>query len=320
MKKGLIIILTILLSMAAWVYFSKEPGATAIASKAQSEERIKQDAEATLRIKGERTINRSEAVATKSANEVSEEPQLDCHTRYQKHPHWQEISDIYESFYLSMGEMMGEHHYQQMPLDAVKSYADAGDADAMFHYGSELIWKGGFGIYFNELNRAETLTQEERKERINNHQLNLPMLEQGTGYLVDSAIQGKLGGLIELQLLSHHILKRQMSREANLENTKLALSLNMAYEALLMQVFINDAEVMQGFLFADDREELIQQFLRDYPQQELESIEQEASKIKGRLFGYWQDKRERLGLPIFPDKFPPHLEQHVKDKRRLCDG
>ena len=253
-------------------------------------------------------------------NISGKEAALNCHARYQKHPNWQEISDIYESFYLSMGEMMGEHHYQQLPLDAVKSYADAGDVDAMFHYGSELIWKGGFGIYFNELNRAETLTQEERKERINNHQLNLPMLEQGAGYLVDSAIQGKLGGLIELQLLSHHILKRQMSRKANFENAKLALSLNMAYEALLMQVFINDADMMQDFLFADDRAELVQQFLKDYPQQELESIEQEASKIKERLFGYWQDKRESLGLPIFPDKFPPHLEQHVKDKRRLCDG
>lgn len=246
------------------------------------------------------------------------EPNLDCHTQYQKHPNWQEISDIYESFYLSTGEMMGEHHYQQMPLDAVKSYADAGDANAMFHYGSELIWKGGFGIYFNELNRAETLTQEERRERINNHQLNLPMLEQGTGYLVDSATQGKLGGLIELQLLSHHILKRQMSREDNYENTKQALMLSMAYEALLMQVFTNDADMMQEFLFADDRAELVQQFLKNHPQLELEPIEQEANKIKERLFGYWQDKRESLGLPIYPDKFPPHLEQHVKDKRAFC--
>ncbi|WP_146205082.1 hypothetical protein [Kangiella spongicola] len=319
MKKIIIIIGALLLLFLMLYYLASDTGSTnknkvELKAKSQFDER---ESRATEQSVQDERVDETQGLP---ANLGEKEPTLDCHTRYQKHPNWQEISDIYESFYLSMGEMMGEHHYQQLPLDAVKSYADAGDVDAMFHYGSELIWKGGFGIYFNELNRAETLTQEERKERINNHQPNLPMLEQGAGYLVDSATQGKLGGLIELQLLSHHILKRQMSREDNYENTKQALMLSMAYEALLMQVFINDADMMQGFLFADDREELIQQFLKDYPQQELESIEQEASKIKERLFGYWQDKRESLGLPIYPDKFPPHLEQHVKDKRRLCDG
>lgn len=315
MKKTIIVVGALLLAFLLFKYMTFDP---------DNVNMMEHKAEVQI---DEKVLDTKEKLAQGSPRDITQEvdahisqkePILDCHTRYQKHPNWQEISDIFESFYLSTGEMMGEHHYQQMPLGAVKSYADAGDADAMFHYGSELIWKGGLGIYFNELNRTEVLTQEERLEKVNKHQLDRIMLEQGQQYLIDSAVRGKLGGLIELQLLSHHILKRQMARESNLENTKQALMLSMAYEALLMQIFINDAEVMQDFLFVDDREELIQEFLKNHPQQEFEFIEQEANTIKERLFGYWQDKREGLGLPIYPDKFPPHLEQHIRDKKSNC--
>lgn len=241
-----------------------------------------------------------------------------CHARYQKHENWQEINIIFESLYMSIEEMSGEHHYQQLPLEAVKSYADAGDADAMFHYGTELFWKGGFGFYFNELNRSKALSQSERREVVNNHKLDMVTLEQGSKYLLNAAIEGKLGGIIELSLLSHHVAKRQVSSGKDVESIKQALMISLAYDHLLGEVFINDTAIMKGFLFVKEKGELLDKFAKQYPDVDLEPMRDESIRIHQRLFDYWQEKRDLNGAPVYPDKFPQHLEQHMANKNKEC--
>jgi len=254
----------------------------------------------------------------KDSSSHAEEGKLDCHTRYQKHENWKEISDIFSGIYMTVDEMSGDHYFQNMQLEAVKSYADAGDANAMFHYGNELIWKGGFGIYFNELNRTKVLNQDERQEIVNNHKLDMVALEIGAKYLLDAAVRGKLGGILELNLMHQHIVKRQVNSGKDVESIKRALMISFAYEQLLQEVFINDSVMMDSFLFAYKKQELIETFSTQYPKIDLAPIRDEANNIQERLFDYWREEREQLGKPIYPDEFPDYLEQHMANKRKEC--
>ncbi|GAA4362733.1 hypothetical protein [Kangiella marina] len=241
-----------------------------------------------------------------------------CHQWFQEHENWKEINDIFESLYMSIEEMTGEHYFQQMPLEAVKSYADAGNPDAMFHYGTEVIWKNGFGFYFNDLNRTQVLSQQERQELANSHQLDLPMLEEGAKYLMDAAVAGKLGGIIELTTLHHYILKRQIESSNNKESIKNAMILSIAYRSLLQQVFAKDIDLMEGFLYSNQSDDLLDKYSKQFPDTDLQAVHTEANNIQKRLFDYWRQNREVLGLPLYPDRFPAHLEQHMKNKNKEC--
>jgi hypothetical protein len=243
---------------------------------------------------------------------------MDCHARYQQHENWQKISDIFESFYMTIEEMSGEHHFQKMPLDAVKSYADSGDADAMFHYGTELLWKGGFGFYFNELNRSPVETHQERRELSSNHQLDLPVLEEASDYLMRSAALGKLGGIIELKLIHQHILKKQIRNNKHPESIKDALVLNIAYENLLEEVFVNDYGIIKTFLFAEESKQLFETVAKQYPSIDMVAIREEALAKNDLLFNNWKRQREDLGAAVHPDKFPANLEQHMSNKEKEC--
>ncbi|RDX38209.1 hypothetical protein DZA50_00695 [Kangiella sp. HD9-110m-PIT-SAG07] len=274
----------------------------------------------TSRVNNQMNGQAKRAIVDTEANDVAIDKvdEMDCHQRYQQHENWQRINDIFEEIYMTGDEMAGEHYFQKMQLEAVKSYADAGDANAMFHYGTELIWKSGFGFYFNDLNRSEHLTQAERRERAENHQLDMASLEQGAKYLLDSATRGKLGGVVELKILHHHILKRQMRSNKDVESIKRAIMLDIAYEEFLESVFIKDMGVMEGFLYSGDSKKLIDEFLGQYPDENLDAIQEKATNIQNRLFDYWREQREKFGLPVYPDRFPEYLEQHMVNKNKEC--
>ena len=317
MKKIIIILGTLLLAFLILYYLISDTG-----SLHRNKAKLKKEVQVNERESQvtEKSVQDSRRAVTEKvdANINEKESNIGCHQRYQQHENWQRVNDIFAEVYINDAELSGEHHFQEMQLEAVKSYADAGDPNAMFHYGSELIWKGGLGIYFNELNRSGSLSQSERKKAIDNHQLDMMALEYGSKYLLDSATLGKLGGIIELQLLHHHIFKRQVEHGKDIESIKNAMMLSLAYEQLIEEVFINDSLMMDGFQFTDEKKNLMKKLSKQYPEIELAEIQEEANNIQGRLFNYWREKREKLGKPIYPNKFPDYLEQHMANKNKEC--
>ena len=323
MKKGLIIILIILFSMVAWVYFSKEPRSLDIEPKAQSEESIKQDAEAplssTVEIKKEEKV---ELIDSNSESKESKEDEstLTCMERYRAQPEWKEIEAVISAIYMSGEEAAGEGTYQQIPIEAVKSYADSGDSSAMLHYASETMWRSAFGTYLNKINRDPNEDMEKLKQKTKLHKPDLEGFFHGADYAYLAAVEGRYGGVMEITAMSRGLLHRLSRDEEALDKSMKVLIKRHAYLELLQSIHQNDKELLTVFIQESEFEKDLEVVFRgEEPEpSQLETIQRQIKQQSQQLLQQWEADRRRLGYELYPDLWPKRLEEFFEKMEQEC--
>lgn len=243
-----------------------------------------------------------------------------CSDKYQSRPEWKEIEAIISSIYMNGEEAAGQGVYQQMPVDAVKSYADAGDETALLHYGSEVMWKAAFGVYLNQINRNPNEAREELKKRVKQHRPNLDAFYTGADYAYRAAVKGKLGGIMEVSSMSRGLLRRVIRSDMPMEDVKTVLIKRHAYLNLMQRIHTNDAELLLFFSGKDELEEDLGVIFEGKAQDDflVATLKEEIASESEKLLEQWGNDRARLGLPQYPDVIPERLELLLSNMEREC--
>ncbi|WP_223671276.1 hypothetical protein [Kangiella shandongensis] len=260
------------------------------------------------------------AVPPKSEKRTKPDNELPCYQKYQKKPEWKEIEAVLSSIFMNGDEAAGQGVYQQLPIAAVKSYADTGDKDAMFHYGSELMWKAAFGMHLNSINRNPGETLSELSERAKKHNPDFDEFLQGADYAYRAAIKGKLGGIMEIAILEKRLIRRMVKSGSSTEDIEKALIHRHASLSLMQKMHTNDPGLLTFFSGADEFQDDLNTI---YSEQELqpEIREELESKIKThsqQLLQQWKSDRQALGLEPFPDVMSSRLDQFLADMEQEC--
>ncbi|RDX38207.1 hypothetical protein DZA50_00685 [Kangiella sp. HD9-110m-PIT-SAG07] len=316
-----LLVMLLLLVLGSFLYFSKEPQtkasekSTKIGTLGDSSERsensftVKEPASST---EGEATINVSEG--------DENDRQLACLERFRSQSEWKEIEAILSSIYMNGEEAAGQGVYQQMPLEAVKSYADSGDKSAMLHYGSELMWKSAFGVHINPINRNPGESTEAMGERAKKHQPDLERFYEGVGYAYQAAVLGKLGATMEISSLSKGLL-RKMVRTGQPKKSILEVFVQrQAYLNLMQKVHQNDEVLLAFFSSSDELQEdldLLFQEVEIKPNK-LAQIKAKIGQESKRLIEQWEKDRSRIGLTIYPELMPKRLAVFFGKMEREC--
>ena len=309
MKKGLIIILIILLSLVTWVYFSKEPGALDIEPKAQSEESIKQDAEAplsfTVEIKKEEKVELIDSNSESTVDGVEE-----CLKQLGLRDDFLKVYKKLEGLGMSGSQLAGVDGYQQVPLESLRSYADANDLDAMYLYGVNLLWKSSLGFYLNENYRDQSLTTEQFREQVRNHEFNREQFQRGKNYVYKAAAKGKLIGLLEIGLM-HKTASKKLA-ETGVSQSELIefLSEGYAYLEWAKDVYQKDPLLIQeAGLEWHTVEKFIMTAMPDADMNDvMPLVESSIEKHLQRLKSQWATDRGYHGLEVYPDTFTDEEE------------
>lgn len=246
--------------------------------------------------------------------------QQQCVANYENKPEWEQtykvISDIYQSGY----EAAGSSAFQQMPIESLKSYADAGDKSAMFHYGSALMWKGGVGIYLNYPGQEERLVEPEKYKQVipKNHKPDIELFNKGAEYAYQAAVKGKFGGIMEIVNMKLMML-RQMKRQGFPEEQVLNEMVHAAsFLKLLKHIHSNDkallSELNYDYFITDNIKNIWDKDIEDIKVK----VEQLSDEAVTTMIKDWKTNRERLGLEESPDLLSPKLERFYRDNVEIC--
>lgn len=322
MKKGLILLLPILLLMTAWVYFSKESEAFVIEPKTKSEESIKQVGEEALSSELETKEKKVEIVDGSGVSKSSIEngSTLTCMERYRAQPEWKEIEAVISAIYMSGEEAAGEGTYQQIPIEAVKSYADSGDSNAMLHYASETMWKSAFGTYLNTINRDPNEDMEKLEQKTRLHKPDLEGFFYGAGYAYQAAVEGRYGGVMEVTAVSRGLLYRLSRDEEAMDKSLQVLINRQAYLELLQTIHQNDEVLLTIFVEEDELKEDLDIVFKgeELEPSQLEKIQRQIKQQSQQLHQQWEADRRRRGYELYPELFSKRLEEFFEKMEKEC--
>lgn len=325
MKKGLIGLLCLLLLAGAWFYLSQEPvtvGVT-VEPNADVEQASKSPNSIITEADDEDKTNPIEQIATSDTNESDDGGStLTCMERYRAQPEWKEIEAVISAIYMSGEEAAGEGTYQQIPIEAVKSYADSGDSSAMLHYASETMWRSAFGTYLNKINRDPNEDMEKLKQKTKLHKPDLEGFFQGANYAYLAAVEGRYGGVMEITSMSRGLLHRLSRDEEAMDKSMKVLIKRHAYLELLQSIHQNDKELLSFFVREDEfQKDLEVVFRGEEPEPEpsqLEKIQRQTKQQSQQLHQQWEADRRRRGYELYPDLWPKRLEEFFEKMEKEC--
>ncbi|WP_146205083.1 hypothetical protein [Kangiella spongicola] len=215
-----------------------------------------------------------------------------------------------EGLGMSSSQLAGVDGYQQVPLESLRSYADANDLDAMYLYGVNLLWKSSLGFYLNENYRDQSLTSEQFSEQVRNHEFNREQFQRGKNYVYKAAVKGKLIGLLEVGLM-HKTASKKLA-ETGVSQSELIefLSEGYAYLELAKDVYQKDPLLIQeAGLEWHTIEKFIKTAMPDADMNDvMPLVESSIEKHLRRLKRQWTTDRKYYGLEVYPDTFTDEEE------------
>lgn len=246
--------------------------------------------------------------------------QQQCVADYENKPEWKQIYKVISDIYQSGYEAAGSSAFQQMPIESLKSYADAGDKSAMFHYGSALMWKGGVGIYLNYPGQEERLAEPEKYKQVipENHKPDIELFNKGAEYAYQAALKGKFGGIREIVNMKLMML-RQMKKQGFPEEQVLN---EMVYAASFLKLLKHIHSSDKALLGELNYDYFITDNIKNIWDEDIEDIkvkvEQLSDEAVTKMIKDWKTNRERLGLEESPDLLSPKLEKFYRDNVEIC--
>lgn len=210
-----------------------------------------------------------------------------------------------EDLGMSGSQLAGVDGYQQVPLESLRSYADANDLDAMYLYGVELLWKSSLGFYQNQNYRDQSLTSEQIREQVRNHEFNNEQFQRGKNYLYKATVKGKLIGLLEIGLMHKTASKKLAETGASQSELIEFLSEGYAYLELVKDIYQKDPLLIQE---AGLEWYTIEKYIKTgMPDADMDDVmplvESSVEKHVHRLKSQWITDRNYYGLDIYPDIF-----------------
>ena len=323
MKKLVLAILFVSLIVGLIVFFVNEEAAT---DDSRLRETDKTQPVGSFNEPTKRKVNEEERFSisgkineqTKSV--ASKDDSLTCMQKYQQQPEWKEIEETINSIYMNGEEAAGKGVYQQMPKEAVKSYADAGDKSAMLHYGSAVMWKSAFGVHINQVNRDPTERMENRKERIKKHKPDLKTFKRGMDYAYQAALLGKLGGIMEIASLQKGLLRRMARRGSSEQEIRDMFIMRHAYLNLMQKLHQEDSALLLFFFGEEELLEVFEYLYGDKKNKEklLLELKSDIKVSSQKLIKTWEHDRRLQGVDIYPDIMPPKLDKFIADMETKC--
>lgn len=215
-----------------------------------------------------------------------------------------------EGLGMSGSQLAGVDGYQQVPLESLRSYADANDLDAMYLYGVNLLWKSSLGFYLNENYRDQSLTTEQFREQVRNHEFNREQFQRGKNYVYKAAAKGKLIGLLEIGLMHKTASKKLAEKGVSQSELIEFLSEGYAYLELAKDVYQKDPLLIQE---AGLEWHTVEKFIKTaMPDAEMNDVmplvESSIEKHLQRLKSQWATDRGYHGLEVYPDTFTDEEE------------
>lgn len=255
---------------------------------------------------------------------VEDEKELSCHEKYQQQPEWKEIEAILSSIYMNGEEAAGQGVYQRMPIESLRSYAESGDPNAMFHYGSALMWKGSVGIYLNYPGEVErTINADKYKNMYKHHKPDLEVIKQGSDYLYRSAVKGKLGAFMENAFMQQATVRRMNKDDFDFsEEHKLTLlASSMANFKLMAYVHENDEFLAEVINYEYFTSKLLDELYPEKEQKEetLKKLNSQVARLYQTKKSQWISDRNYHGLPVQPQLFNPRLESFYIEHIKVCE-
>ncbi|WP_223578562.1 hypothetical protein [Kangiella taiwanensis] len=212
---------------------------------------------------------------------------------------------------IGQANLVGRGHYQELNLSSLASYADAGEPDAMFLYGLELVWKGLFGMYQTKHYREHPVGSTSFKESLKNHKVDLSKVREGEKYLFKSAVQGKLLALGEIAAYFAISVKSLKKQEESEDQIKRYLVESHAYTLLMKDVFKNDYSLLESLTI--DNKSLDTTLKIAFPDGVPQGVEADLiNKAQNRfkeLKEKWRSSREYFGYDVYPDLFTTDEEE-----------
>ncbi|RDX38208.1 hypothetical protein DZA50_00690 [Kangiella sp. HD9-110m-PIT-SAG07] len=215
-----------------------------------------------------------------------------------------------ESLGLSGTQLAGQGSYQQMPLESLRSYAQANDVNAMYLYGLETMYKASLGIYMT-LSYHEESDAENISERARNHNFDKKLFNEGKRYLYQAAVQGKVIGLGEISALHRLGAEKLSKQDVKSEVLHQFVAEGFAYTLLAKDIVRDDEFLIDEIgLKSKTFERYLKQAL---PGTKIEQIKSELKKASEesylRLKDRWDVDRTYQGLEVYPDIFTESEEQ-----------
>lgn len=224
-------------------------------------------------------------------------------------------------FYLGEDELMGEGTYTTMDALTLEVLANSGDLDAAFVHGTNLVFEGIVGV---RLNRNTVYDSVPAKDLFESHKIDFEKIERGNKYLFDSAVKGKLGAFLEINmhnfLLARHLQKKSYQKKL----VEDAIQQGLAYQFLTDDVHQKDTILASGMreYYYKQTEKLLTKMYPDDNEkqitQRVNEISQLAKKDFEKLQNDWYQQRESLGLEIYPDLLDKKMEMLVWSQQG-CD-
>ena len=210
-----------------------------------------------------------------------------------------------EGLGMSGSQLAGVDGYQQVPLESLRSYADANDLDAMYLYGVELLWKSSLGFYQNENYRESSLTSEQFREQVRNHEFNREQFERGKDYVYKATVKG-----IEVGLMHKTASKKFAETGASKSELIEFISEGYAYLELIKDIFQKDPLLIQeAGLEWYTLEKYIKTAMPDADMDNvMPVVESSIQKHLHRLKSQWTTDRNYYGLEVYPDIFTDEEE------------
>ena len=323
MKKGLIGLLCLLLIVGALFYLTQDPVTVGVTVEPNAGgEQASQSSDSFITEAGdEDKVNSIEQITTSNTNESDDgESTLTCMERYRAQPEWKEVEAVISAIYMSGEEAAGEGTYQQIPIEAVKSYADSGDSSAMLHYASETMWKSAFGVYMNRINRDPSVDDKQLGKRAGQHKPDLEGFFHGADYAYLAAVEGRYGAVMEITSMSRGLLHRLSRDEEALDKSLNVLIKRHAYLDLLQSIHQNDKELLTVFILENEfQKDLEVVFRGEEPEpSQLEKIQGQIRQQSQQLHQQWEADRRRRGYQLYPDLLPKRLEDFFEKMEQEC--
>ncbi|AOE50566.1 hypothetical protein [Kangiella sediminilitoris] len=215
----------------------------------------------------------------------------------------------------------GDHHYQQLPFESLKSYAEAGDSEAMYIYGSELMWKGGLGVHMNsQWQTRELLSDGTRKLKISGPDINL--FKQGRDYIYKAAVKGRVMGLYEIASMYKKSLKKLRQKGYKKSLIKQHIVKGYSYHLMAQKIMEKDRILGEDkYINAITIDDYIKLGL---PESEIESVKKDllakAQINYSQLKSEWESDREYIGKKPYPKFFTKEEEKiYFKEMPEECE-
>lgn len=227
-------------------------------------------------------------------------------------PEITEYREVSLETYKKVYSQVGDSTYEKLPLESVKSYADNGEASAMWHYGVEVMWKEALGSYRNPVNQEKPFTQEELWEVLKKHDPNFEMFNHGKEYAFRAAIQGRVGAILETANMETFLARQIKIREGRDKDAINVLASAVAHIRLMEYIHRNDPSVIANMGFEERIKNKIstaynyEEFMEN--EEFTQQLNNKVKQLLPELERQWKEHRLQQNLPIHLDLFDDELE------------